>query len=90
MRSPKKRKQRLTICSQVGTSVGWGIQLVERWSITKISLLALIISIVGGMVLTVTWSILKRDLQGAFAVAAYFVALAGLGIGTAQAYIYQI
>ncbi|KAI4220081.1 MAG: hypothetical protein L6R40_008696 [Gallowayella cf. fulva] len=30
MRSPKKRKQPLTICSQVGTSVGWGIQLVER------------------------------------------------------------
>ncbi|KAL8949907.1 MAG: hypothetical protein Q9222_004020 [Ikaeria aurantiellina] len=87
MRSPKKRKLRLAICPQMGTNIGWGIHLVEGWSMIKLWLLALVISFLGGMVFAVTWSVMKHDIQGAFAVAAYFVALSGLGAGTAQAYL---
>lgn len=90
LRSPKKRKQRLAICPQEGTSIGWGIHLVEGWAMTRIWLLAFMMSILGGTVFATTWSILEHDIQGAFAVAAYFVAVAGLGVGTMQAYINQM
>ncbi|KAL8833541.1 MAG: hypothetical protein Q9176_007938 [Flavoplaca citrina] len=86
-RSPKKRKQRLAVCLRMGTNIGWGIHLVEGWAMTKLWLLALVISSLGGMVFAVTWSVIKHDIQAAFAVAAYFVALSGLGVGTAQAYL---
>ncbi|KAL8749241.1 MAG: hypothetical protein Q9199_007808 [Rusavskia elegans] len=88
MRSPKKRKQRLAICPQMGTNIGWGIHLVEGWAMTKLWLLALVISSIGGIVFAVTWSVVKRDIQAAFAVAAYFAALFGLGVGTVQAYLH--
>ena len=88
MRSPKKRKLRLAICPQMGTNIGWGIQLVEGWAMFKLWLLALVISFLGGMVFSVTWTVMKRDIQGAVAVAAYLVALAGLGVGTVQAYLH--
>ncbi len=88
MRSPKKRKLRLAICPQMGTNIGWGIQLVEGWAMFKLWLLALVISFLGGMVFAVTWAVMKHDIQGAIAVAAYFVALAGLVVGTVQAYLH--
>ncbi|KAL8977291.1 MAG: hypothetical protein Q9205_006874 [Flavoplaca limonia] len=31
LRSPKKRKERLAICPQKGTNIGWGLHLVEGW-----------------------------------------------------------
>ncbi|CAL8584931.1 hypothetical protein XPA_010515 [Xanthoria parietina] len=88
MRSPKKRKLRLAICPKMGTNIGWGIQLVEGWAMFKLWLLALVISFLGGMVFAVTWAVMKHDIQGAVAVAAYFVALAGLVVGTVQAYLH--
>ncbi|KAL8925522.1 MAG: hypothetical protein Q9208_003413 [Pyrenodesmia sp. 3 TL-2023] len=88
-RSPKKRKQRLAVCAQMGTSLGWGIHLVEGWAWTKIWLLSLTLFLLSSLVFAISWSILKHDLQGAFGVAAYFVALVALGIGTVQAYINQ-
>lgn len=88
-RSPKKRKERLAICPQMGTNVGWGIQLVENWAMTKVWLLACTIFVLSGLIFAIAWSVLKHDLQGAFGVAAFFTTLAGLGIGTVQAYINQ-
>ncbi len=89
IRSPKKRKQRLVVCPQIGTSLGWGIHLVECWAWTKIWLLSLTLFLLSSLVFAISWSVLKHDLQGAFGVAAYFVALVALGIGTVQAYINQ-
>lgn len=88
-RSPKKRNQRLAVCPQMGTNLGWGIHLVEGWAIAKIWLLAYIIFVLSGFTFAIAWSVLKHDLQGAFGVAAFFTTLAGLAIGTVQAYINQ-
>ncbi|KAL8988419.1 MAG: hypothetical protein Q9177_002509 [Variospora cf. flavescens] len=88
-RSPKKRNQRLAVCPQMGTNLGWGIHLVEGWAIAKIWLLACIILVLSGFTFAIAWSVLKHDLQGAFGVAAFFTSLAGLAIGTVQAYINQ-
>ncbi|KAL8712595.1 MAG: hypothetical protein Q9220_003126 [cf. Caloplaca sp. 1 TL-2023] len=87
LRSPKKRKQRLAICPQKGTNVGWGIHLVEGWAMTKIWLLALTMYLSSSLIFAVSWSILEHDVQGAFGVASYFIALSGLGLGTIQAHI---
>ncbi|KAL8646218.1 MAG: hypothetical protein Q9210_006262, partial [Variospora velana] len=84
-RSPKKRKQRLAVCPQMGTNLGWGIHLVEGWAMAKIWLLACIVFVLSGLTFAIAWSVLKHDLQGAFGVAAFFTTLAGLGIGTVQA-----
>lgn len=89
IRSPKKRKQRLAVCAQMGTNLGWGIHLVEGWAWTRILLLSLALLLLGSLVFAISWSVLKHDLQGAFGVAAYLVALVALSIGTVQAYINQ-
>ena len=87
VRSPKKRKQRLAVCPQMGTNIGWGIHLVEGYAITKLWLLALAIFLISSLAFAIAWSVLQHDVQGAFAVAAYFVTLAALGVGTVQSYI---
>ncbi|KAL8691651.1 MAG: hypothetical protein Q9218_003172 [Villophora microphyllina] len=87
LRSPKKRKQRLAVCPQAGTNLGWGIHLVEGYAVTKVWSLAFAMYCISSLVFGIAWSVLKHDIQGAFAIAAYFVALAGLGIGTFQAYV---
>ncbi|KAL8830148.1 MAG: hypothetical protein Q9170_005869 [Blastenia crenularia] len=89
LRSPKKRKQKLAVCPQMGTNVGWGIHLVEGWAVTKVWLLALAIFLISSLVFAVAWSVLEHDIQGAFSVAAYFVAVCGMGVGTVQAFVDQ-
>ncbi|KAL8911465.1 MAG: hypothetical protein Q9171_003363 [Xanthocarpia ochracea] len=84
LRSPKKRKQKLAICQQMGTNIGWGIHLVEGWAITQFWLSAFAIFSCS-FVFAVAWSVLKHDIQGAFGVAGWFVGLATLGLGSFQA-----
>lgn len=88
-RSPKKLGQKLAVCPQRGTSLGWGVQIVEDWATNKIWLLALLLFVLSSIIFAITWSVLEHDLQGAFGAAAYFVALMGLCIGTMQAHINQ-
>lgn len=87
LRTPKKRRDKLVICPQKGTSVGWGLQTVEGWRFGRLWLLALAFVGLGTMVFAVCWSVFGKDLQGAFAVSAYIVGLIGLGLGTVQAHI---
>lgn len=84
LRTPKKRKNKLEICPIQGTKVGWGIQIVEGWIISRIWLLALAFFLVGSLVFGVCWSIFEKDVQGAFGVAAYIVALLALLVGSVQ------
>ncbi|KAL9579637.1 MAG: hypothetical protein Q9212_004992 [Teloschistes hypoglaucus] len=87
LRSPKKRKQRLAVCPQAGTNLGWGIHLVEGYAMTRVWSLASGMFLISSMVFAIAWSVLEHDIQGAFAIAAYVVALVGLGVGTLQTYI---
>lgn len=87
LRTPKKRKERLVVCPQNGTSVGWGLQIIEGWIVSRLWLLALAFAVIGSTIFGVCWSVLEKDLQGAFAVSAYIVGLVGLVVGTVQAHI---
>ncbi|KAL8921384.1 MAG: hypothetical protein Q9172_004048 [Xanthocarpia lactea] len=84
LRSPKKRKQKLAVCQQMGTNIGWGIHLVEGWAITQLWLSAFAIFSCS-FAFAVAWSVLKHDVQGAFGIAGWFVGLATLGLGSFQA-----
>lgn len=86
LRAPKKRKLKLSICPQQGTSVGWGIHLVEGWVVARVWLLSLILLFVGSLTFGICWAALEHDIQGAFGVSAYIVTLGGLVAGTMQAY----
>ena len=76
---------KLTVCPRQGTSVGWGIHLVESWVVSRLWLLGLMLFVIGSLVFGVCWSIFRHDLQGAFSVAAYIVTLMGITVGTLQA-----
>lgn len=51
---------------------GWGIHCEEGWNWDKILVLELII-VVLGILFGVLWSLLKHDIQGAFAISAYWL-----------------
>lgn len=50
-------------------------------------LLTLVLFVIGSLVFGVCWIIWEHDIQGAFPVAAYIVALAGLIAETLQAFL---
>lgn len=86
LRAPKKRKAKLSVCPQQGTSVGWGIHLVEGWVVARVWLLLLTLFLAGSLTFGVCWAALRHDIQSAFAVSAYIVTLGGLVAGTVQAF----
>ena len=85
VRAPKRRKAKLTVCPQQGTSVGWGIHLVEGWVVSRLWFLALMLFVLGTLVFGVCWAVLRHDVQGAFGVSGYMVTLVALILGTVQA-----
>ncbi|KAL8784679.1 MAG: hypothetical protein Q9195_008940 [Heterodermia aff. obscurata] len=86
LRTPKKRKQKLIVCPQQGTRIGWGVHLVEGWVLKRVWLATLVVFVVGSVVFAVCWAVLEGDLQGAAGVGGYVVALMGLVLGTVQAW----
>ena len=84
-RIPKKLKERLAVCTQKGSSLGWGIHFVEGWHFGIIILLAYLILMVASYVFLVCWAMLKKDVQGASGVASWVLAFLALGVGSVQA-----
>ena len=85
LRAPKKRKERLTVSSQEGINTGWGLHFVEDWASQQIWILLFILFGIGSLIFGICWSILKRDVQGAFGVAAWMTTLVGIVVGVLQA-----
>ncbi len=85
LRAPKKGRQKLTVCPQEGTSLGWGLHFVEGWAAFRVWFLILSIFSFGSLVFGVCWAVLKHDLQGAFGVSAWMITLIGIVLRTLQA-----
>ena len=85
LRTPKKRRARLTVCPQQGTRLGWGIHLVEGWILFRIWLLILSLFLLGSLAFGIYWAVSEHDVQGAFGVAGYMVTLTGIVVGLVQA-----
>ena len=82
---PKRRKGELEVNLNHAPSVGWGIYIVEGWLGSRLWLLSLSLFLCGSLAFAICWTILKHDIQGAFGVSAYVVALLTLVVGAAQA-----
>lgn len=85
LRVPKKRREKLKVCQQSGIGVGWGLHLVEGWLPNRVWILVLVLFALGSLVFGICWSVLKHDIQGAFGVSAWMLALAMIVVGTVQA-----
>lgn len=66
---PKKLRERLAVCPQRGTGLGWGIHFVEGLHWTKLWILGfigLLVSVGFG----IAWACVRNDVQGGFGIAA--------------------
>jgi len=82
-RFPKKLKEKLECKS--GIKPGWGLQFVEGWNMKTIWILGFVVFVWGSLAVGVLWAIFGHNLQNAFSVASYMVALATITIGFTQA-----
>jgi hypothetical protein len=79
LRTPKRRDR-----LEIGT--GWGLELVEGFLAEKVWGAIAALFLLGSLVFAIVWSTRKgADVQGAFGVAGWMVAVAGLVVAWAQA-----
>ena len=81
---PKKIRGRLLVCPSRGTGLGWGIHFVEGLHWTKLWCLGLA-GFLSSIAFGATWSMVDKDLQGGFRVAAYMIVAFTFTMGVLQA-----
>lgn len=84
-RFPKKRVEALSPCPVTGVRPGWGIYFEEGLYWNKILIAGFVALVIGGLAFGICWSVLEKDIQGGFAIAAYVIALVMFGWGSVQA-----
>ena len=80
---PKKIRERLGMCPQRGTGIGWGIYFVEGLHWTKLwmsGMLGFVLSVALG----IAWASFRSDVQGGFAIAACMMVGLTFTIGIIQ------
>jgi hypothetical protein len=80
-RFPKRRRERLYISAGEKPTIGWGIYLVEGLDWVLIWMLIFVVVFIGSSVFGTAYSVLKHDIQSAFAIASYVISLVTLAIG---------
>lgn len=81
---PKRKNDKLEPCPIAGSSTGWGIDIVtgiDQLKLFGLGFLGSLASVVFG----ICWTVVKRDIQGGFAVAGFTLALFGLAIASIKA-----
>lgn len=76
--------KRMNDALQPGTNSflpGWGIYFEEGWHFKTIYLLVSLATVIGSLIFGVCWSVFKLDVQAAFGITSYWVAVVGMGIG---------
>ncbi|KAH9223940.1 hypothetical protein DL95DRAFT_378835 [Leptodontidium sp. 2 PMI_412] len=63
-------------------NTGWGLHFVENLNTSLAVTVLFAISLILGIVFAVCWSILKKDVQGAFGVASYVTSVVTLAVMT--------
>ncbi|KAF5000625.1 hypothetical protein FDECE_11162 [Fusarium decemcellulare] len=61
--------------------LGWGIHIQEGWHWKTIYFVLVFVFIIGSLVFGITWSVVKGDIQSAFAVTATWMAMGPLLLG---------
>ena len=84
-RFPKRLRDKVEVNLNQAPRVEWGIQIVEGWLHSRLWLLCLLLFGCGSLAFAICWTTLEHDMQAAFGVSAWVVALLTLLVGTAQA-----
>ena len=72
-RLPKKLKESI-FSSREDITVGWGVHIIESPDYYVISILVLVGLVISGIA-SVIWAIFTKDVQGAFTIGSYLVAM---------------
>ena len=83
-RVPRKLHHKLEVCAQRGYSMGWGLQYVEGVS-TAHMFIAGLVCCMASTVVGVVYAVKLKDIQGAFAIAAYVTMTLIFLLGSTQA-----
>jgi len=81
---PKKVRERLLVCPNRGTGLGWGIHFVEGLNWTKLRWLGLV-GFLTSIAFGAFWSVVKDDIQGGFGVTACMMVVLTFTMGILQA-----
>jgi hypothetical protein len=57
---------------------GWGLYYEEGWNFNLIATISFVVVTVGSLLFGICWSVLESDIQGAFGVSGYMIAVCGL------------
>ena len=83
-RMPRRLRQKLEPCPIRGSSIGWGIQVVEGLNRLKLFACGLIVFVIS-LLFGIIWSAIRKDIQGGFTVASYLLTFFVFSIGTIEA-----
>lgn len=81
---PKRKKDELVPCPVAGSSMGWGIDIttgVDQLKLFGICFVGTLVSTIFGIV----WAIVRKDIQGGFAVSGFMLTVAVTMIGSLKA-----
>lgn len=82
-RLPKRLKEPLQLPKGFDTQLGWGIEYVEGLHWQKVFASGVVVCLLS-LILGVTWSVLRQDVQGGFGVSAYMMTFLACAIGLVQ------
>ena len=54
---------------------GWGVDFQEGWSPFKVTILVLVVFVLSSVIFGMVWTVLERDIQGAFGVSSWLITL---------------
>ena len=61
-RFPKKLRERLAICSEQHTGLGWGLQLEEVWNSKKTWIVAFVAFVLGSLLWGTLWVVFENSI----------------------------
>lgn len=80
---PKRLRDKLEPCPVKGSAVGWGVQFIEGVDWFVVFLCGCVVFTLA-FIFAVVWSIVRRDIQGGFAIAGFMLAFLGFCFGVTQ------
>lgn len=80
---PKKLRAKLKVCPKKGSAVGWGIEFVEGLNWFTVFLCGCL-GFMAALVSAIVWSVVRSDVQGGFAIAAFMLAFLCFCLGIAR------
>lgn len=84
-RIPRRKIEPITFkANSLNDNLGWGLHFVEGLNTSLAVTVMFIVSSILGIGFAICWTMLEKDIQGAFAVAAYVTSVATLAVMTWQ------